>query len=104
MICEFKKHTLDESIDRQTLSRYRDRDKLKYQSLGLLRDCLSTDKNLPILVVYYPTRSHIRQIKIEKIIGRYDDLHVSDTARLPLPKSSDAKSCERFVESLLGMA
>ena len=103
LICEFKKHTLSDSISFQTLSKYRDRDKLKYQSIGLLRDYLSIGKSIPIVVVYYPTQMHITEIKIEKIVGTYDNLRVSDTAMLPLPKTSNIKSCEKFVELLLNM-
>lgn len=103
LICEFKKHTLGESINLQTLSKYRERDKLKYQSIGLLRDFLSIGKSIPIIVVYYPTQTHITEIKIERINGPYDNLRVSNTATLPLPKTSNIKSCEKFAESLLSM-
>ncbi|MDZ7362714.1 MAG: hypothetical protein ONB46_18600 [candidate division KSB1 bacterium] len=103
-ILEFKKHNLDTPIENQTLQNYRDRDKLKYQSLGLLHDRLQAAATLPILLVYYPTQSHIKNVKIERLAGPYDALHVVDAHVSELPRRSAADSFCRFSEEVVKVA
>jgi len=100
-ILEFKKHNLDTPIEKQTLLNYRDRDKLKYQSLGLLRDRLQAAATLPILMVYYPTQPHIKNVKIERLAGPYDALQVVDVHLSALPRRSAPDSFPRFSEDVL---
>ncbi len=103
-ILEFKKHNLDTPIEKQTLLNYRDRDKLKYQSLGLLRDRLQAAATLPILMVYYPTQSHIKNVKIERLAGPYDALQVVVAHLCELPRRSAPDSFHRFSEAVLKLA
>jgi hypothetical protein len=100
-ILEFKKHNLDAPIEKQSLLNYRDRDKLKYQSLGLLRDRLQTAANLPILMVYYPTQLHIKNVKIERLAGPFDALQVVEAHLSELPRRSAPDSFHRFAEDVL---
>lgn len=102
-IIEFKKHTKSDSIRLQTLSNYRDRDRLKYQSLGLFRDRLSVKNKIPIIMIFYPTMPHIKEIKIEKIEGPFDDLQVSNSLYLNLPIVSDKSSHKNLIDTLLNM-
>jgi hypothetical protein len=103
-ILEFKKHNLDTPIEKQTLLNYRDRDKLKYQSLGLLRDRLQTAATLPILMVYYPTQAHIKKVKIERLAGPFDALQVVEARISELPRRSAPDSFHRFSEEVLKLA
>jgi len=102
-ILEYKKHTLSGPIESQTLLNYRDRDKLKYQSLGLLRDRFSENNVLPILMIYYPTQQYITNVKIEKLAGRYDQLTVSAQRILPLPNLASSASCQKFTNTIVDM-
>lgn len=101
-IIEYKKHNLNTAIEQQTLMNYRDRDRQKYQSLGLLRDRLqSDDTSLPILMVYYPTNPNIEQIKVERIDGDYDNLSVIKSEVWEIPKAGEKRSQRRYIESLI---
>jgi len=95
-ILEFKKHNKSSPITQQQLSNYRNRDKLKYESLGLLRDHFSSDVSLPIFIIYYSTRIEEPNIKIEKVGGSYNNLTTVSSSIFPIPSIGDTHSLERF--------
>lgn len=100
-IIEYKKHNLDTPIEKQTLMNYRDRDRQKYQSLALLRDRFNTsDNHVPIIIIYYPTDSNIKYIKVEKVEGIYNDLQVSHSEIWDIPIRGDEKSHYIFTQKL----
>ena len=104
-IIEFKKHTLKTPIADQKLSNYYPRpDGRKYNRLAIFRDYLSGNAPpLPMIVVYFPTRTSINQVKLERVEGVPWRLHAGNSTLLPVPKASDAQSCRDFVASLLRM-
>lgn len=72
-IIELKKHTLDTSILDQRLSNYYPKpDGRKYDRLALLRDRLN--KDIPIIILYYPTKDRHSLIKLELIKGNPSEL------------------------------
>lgn len=101
-ILEYKKHNLDSPIEHQTLLNYRNKDCLKYQSLGLLRDRFKNSENpLPIIMIYYPTNHKIKNIKIEKINGMYNDLKVTHSEIWDIPIGANERSQTIFTQKLL---
>ena len=108
-IIEFKKHTPSArfSFPDQKLSNYYRRgnrwsqDGRKYNRLAMLRDYLSGNSPLPIIVVYFPTPTDIKQVKLEHVEGADEELIATKSEFVPLPKTSDAGSCKDFVASLL---
>ena len=108
-IIEFKKHTLKTPIAGQKLSNYYRRgnrwskDGRKYNRLAMLRDYLSGNAPpLPIVVVYFPTKKCINQVKLERVEGADRELIATKSKFVRLPKASDPQSCGDFVASLLG--
>ena len=108
-IIEFKKHTLKTPIADQKLSNYYRRgnnwspDGRKYNRLAMLRDYLSGNAPLPMIVVYFPTLTSINQVKLERVEGVPWRLRAGNSTLVPVPKASDAQSCRDFVASLLRM-
>jgi len=102
-VLEFKKHTLASPIDGQTVLRYRDRDRLKYESIGFLRDHFAGSKQLPVLMVYYPTNPSHRVVKLERLVGPANALKPSISEVLPLPMLNDRHSLRRFSDALIRM-
>ena len=110
-IIEFKKHTPSSSkpFADQKLSNYYKRgdnwspDGRKYNRLAMLRDYLSGNAPLPIIVVYFPTPTSINQVQLERVEGADRSLRTAESEFVPLPKASDAQSCRDFVASLLKM-
>ena len=104
-IIEFKKHNLNTPISNQTLSNYYPRpDRRKYDRLALFRNYFDNSAStLPIVVVYYPTKPFIDQVKLECIEGIAGNLEATHPALIPLPNASNGNSCREFVASLLGM-
>lgn len=98
-ILEFKKHTARSRrpFEEQTLANYAEKDRLKYESLGLLRDKLRTE----LYIVYYPIPSDINYIWVERIQGGYDSLHTAARYRLQLPDIHDTGSLNLFAESFM---
>ena len=77
-IIELKKHTLDTSISNQQLSNYYPKpDGRKYDRLALLRNRLGD--NIPIIIIYYPTKNIHNLIKLELISGNPKDLSANST-------------------------
>lgn len=75
-IMEYKKHTMNTPLEDQTLMNYRNRDRRKYESLGLLRDRLTQiDNRVKIFMIFYSTDSNIKSIKVEELDGPYNDLN-----------------------------
>lgn len=99
-ILEYKKHTLDDPIENQTLRRYYPNpDARKYDRIVMLRDYI--DKILPIIVVYYPTKSHIKSLKLELIDGSRGSLKTVKTKILPLPTKDSVNSHKTIFEGIL---
>jgi hypothetical protein len=90
-LLEFKKHTLNSGIGTQRLSNYYPTpDGRKYNRLALLRDYLG--KDVPIIIVYYPTTHTLNEYKIEVISGEMGRLATEKTDVAKLPKNIDEYS------------
>lgn len=100
-LIEFKKHNLDSDIKDENIEKYIKTDKLKYQSLGLLRDCF--DNRPPVIVIQYPTKPGKNKIKIDKLDGPFDELESVQNKVIDIPKSSDVDTCKDLVENILEM-
>lgn len=98
-ILEFKKHTAKsrKPFEEQTLANYIETDRLKYESLGLLRDKFHTD----LYIVYYPISSEIDYIWIEKAEGSYNSLRSDARYRLQLPDIQDEGSMNLFADNFM---
>lgn len=89
-ILEFKKHTLDSKIEDQKLSNYYPYpDGRKYDRLALLRNHLSEgQKNIPIIIIYYPTKPIFAIGKMEIIIGEPQKMITLESSIFDLPKTN----------------
>ena len=97
-ILEFKKHTLDAKIEEHMFVRYYPKpDGRKYDRLALLRD--SMNNSIPIIIIYYPTKSCHSYIIVERIDGPFRRLYSSNMIKLDLPVSFDKK--EKLIETIL---
>lgn len=99
-ILEFKKHNLTTPINEQRLSNYYPRpDGRKYDRLALFRDFI--DPNLPLIVIYYPTKPHFQSIKLEKISGPSGNLYSSNEMIIDIPTNNTSK--ENLINSILSL-
>lgn len=102
-IIEYKKHNKNTPIQDQTITNYRNRDRKKYESLGLLRDRLSGSDPVKIFMVFYSTNPNINQIKIEEIEGTYNNLLPVKSWYLPLPIKNDQNSLNNYCQSIINL-
>lgn len=88
-ILEFKKHTLDTSISDQKLSNYYPKpDGRKYNRLAILKEYLSKKNgDIPIFIVYYPTKASFREGRLELLKGEAGNLFTRAASNFPLPGS-----------------
>ncbi|WP_145039028.1 hypothetical protein [Paenibacillus sp. Y412MC10] len=101
-VLEYKKHTLDNAIQRQTLSNYYPTpDARKYDRIAMLRDHI--DPELPIIIVYYPTKSHISSLKLELIDGSRGSLKSVKTNIVPLPTKDSIQTYQTVLNAILTM-
>lgn len=99
-ILEYKKHTKSGKIPDQKLSNYYPRpDKRKYDRLVSLRNYLNAD--LPIVVIYYPTKRHLKKVKIEIIEGTHGNLQTVRSGIYDLPSKDDTVSHKFFLKQLI---
>ncbi|WP_340372810.1 hypothetical protein [Peribacillus sp. FSL E2-0218] len=100
-IIEFKKHTLWDKIEDHKFEKYYKEttvDRRKYNRLAILRDAIG--KDIPLLVVYYPTREEFNYIIIEEALGTVNDLYAGRSWALDLPvdKKSQSNLIEKIIE------
>lgn len=103
-IIEFKKHTLDTPLGNQTLAQYYPNpDRRKYDRIAHLSAALSgtIGHNIPIVVVFYPTRDNETEIRLELIGGNVGSLNVAAKRSLPLPKVTIPDTCAAFTKAIL---
>ena len=100
-LLEFKKHTLETPMSAQGLSNYYPRpDGRKYDRLAILRDFLAPE--LPLVVVYYPTRTIHRTVVLERIEGSAGHLRGGARQEVPLPRNpGDCGAVQAALRSLL---
>lgn len=98
-IIEFKKHTANSRIpfEKQKITNYLERDKLKYESLALLRDRFQTD----LFVLYYPIPRNIDYMIIEKLDGAAKELYASERYELKLPNFRRNDQIREFADSFI---
>ena len=98
-IIEIKKHTHSSKIafHDQNISNYIDRDRLKYQSLGLLQSKFHTR----LFVLYYSVEPENDYILLEELTGEYYALRQKRIQRLPLPQTGNKDSLHQFAELFL---
>ncbi|MDV2686488.1 hypothetical protein RYX56_19135 [Alkalihalophilus lindianensis] len=98
-ILEFKKHTKLEAIESHKFEKYyknNGSDKRKYNRLAILRDALG---DIPLLVIYYPTREEHNYILIDEVLGEVGDLSANREWSLDLPV--DEKSQRDLIEKII---
>lgn len=101
-ILEYKKHTLDTPIENQALKNYYPSpDRRKYDRIAILRDYI--DESLPIVVVYYPTKTHIKSVKLELLQGVKGQLSTKKTKLVTLPTKGSKASYIEVYENILNM-
>ena len=100
-IVEIKKHTKSSQIAfrDQNIANYIDRDRLKYQSLGLLQARFSTK----LFVLYYSVEPEHDYIILEELTGEYCTLRQQSIHRIPLPQKDNIASLEQFAAFFLGI-
>ncbi len=100
-IIEVKKHNQWSQkraphIQDETIALYRDIDRLKYQSLGLLKDFLSC----PLYMLYYTTitreETAPNALKFEQLVGPHDCLKAVYPKLMPLPQAQNDQSLSDF--------
>lgn len=98
-IVEIKKHTKSSHIAfcDQNIANYIDRDRLKYQSLGLLQAKFGTR----LFVLYYSVEPEHDYVILEELAGQYHTLRQQSIHRIPLPQKDHTASLEQFAASFL---
>ena len=101
-ILEFKKHTLDTSISVQQLSNYYPRpDARKYNRLAILKDYLHQFMpQIPLCVLYYPTRERFKEGKLELLHGPVGKLSTRTTSQFPLPSGKSHDEYHTVIHNL----
>ena len=104
-ILEYKKHTLDLPIEKQTLGNYYPKpDARKYDRLAVLKDFLGGGIEIPLINIYYPTLPNITQGKIEIICGKFQNFKIVDSILFDLPTNNNIEQqlpiCELLVSIL----
>jgi hypothetical protein len=105
VIIEYKKHTNKDPVpwEKQTLKEYRQRDPRKYQSLGILRDRLGSEKMPQILLIFYPTDPSIREIIVERLGGPFVNMETKERTILPIPRANSLNSQKAFARAIVEM-
>ena len=105
-IIEFKKCTQNGSSIRmkdQSFLNYQ-ADKIKYKRLGILREHFENmyKKSVPIITVFYPTKSRNESIiKLERIDGNYKTLTSGESILIDIPNKYDSDTLNKFKETLI---
>lgn len=102
-VIEYKKHNKNSPIQDQSIMNYLKKDKKKYQSLGLLRDRLSSNHPIKIFVIFYSTNPKVTQIKIEEVAGTYNNLKPINSWEFPLPVQNNPTSIDNYCESFINL-
>ncbi|MDO3664501.1 hypothetical protein [Acinetobacter higginsii] len=101
-IIELKKHTLNTAISEQQLSNYYPgADSRKYDRLALLRNHLGV--NVPIIVLYYPTKEFHKEIKLEKIDGNPRELETVQSILINFQGLTQEMIGEAIIHQIVGM-
>lgn len=69
-LLEFKKHNLDTPLADEGIHKYMAKDRRKWERLGLLRDRIEA----PLFCIYYSTDPRVETIKVERLVGPYNNL------------------------------
>lgn len=69
-LLEFKKHNLDTPLAEEGIQKYMAKDRRKWERLGLLRDRIEA----PLFCIYYSTDPRVETIKVERLVGPYNNL------------------------------
>jgi len=69
-LLEFKKHNLDTPLAEEGIQKYMAKDRRKWERLGLLRDRIDA----PLFCIYYSTDPRVETIKVERLVGPYNNL------------------------------
>ncbi|MEO6820255.1 MAG: hypothetical protein ABI266_01350 [Ginsengibacter sp.] len=101
-ILEFKKHTLNSSIESQQLANYYpDPDGRKYNRLAILKEYLKPyNANIPLLNIYYPTRSHFKEGRLELLKGSADNLSTKAASNFALPDIHSIDGFNSIIEKV----
>lgn len=98
-LLEFKKHTSASKIpfEKQGISNYSKKDKLKYKSLALLRDRFYAS----LYVIYYPIPPDIPYMILERVEGSPNNLWPKWKTRIKLPNIRSDAEMEEFSVNFL---
>lgn len=85
-LLEFKKHNEPTPLEQENIQQYMNKDRRKWQRLGLLRDRLRA----PLFCVYYSTNPHVDWIKVEFLDGPFNGLQDGGSRMVPIARMSHA--------------
>ncbi|SFT74905.1 hypothetical protein SAMN05216474_2139 [Lishizhenia tianjinensis] len=101
-IIEFKKHNLSSDISYQKISNYYPKpDGRKYDRLEVLRDYLSKEENIPLIIIYYPTNTKEKYGVIEVIHGCTGALKKMGSRKFDLPSIDSINQIKQTIEVVL---
>lgn len=85
-LLEFKKHNLNTPLAQENIRQYMTKDRRKWQRLGLLRDRL----DVPLSCIYYSTDPRETHVKIERLVGAFNNLQSGSAVMLQIAGMSHA--------------
>ncbi len=102
-ILEFKKHNLDTNMENENIHNYYpSRDKRKYDRLAIMQNYISQmGFNVPLLVLYYPTKTMHAEWKLEQIEYQNDNFTVTGSELFPLPIINNEENYRTVVHTIL---
>lgn len=102
-LLEYKKHNLKSPISNQQLANYYPRpDGKKYNRLAILRDYLAkSGATIPLLVVYFPTRSAFTEGRLEVLKGTFENLETEMAFNFRLPVMGSLTDYKTLINMLL---
>ncbi len=104
-ILEYKKHNLDTPLQDQRLSNYYPSpDGRKYNRMAILARQLAGSEDVPVVVVYYSTKEHITQVKLELIEGLPRFLRSSQSANFDFAAAPTDATRAEFLDAVLALA
>lgn len=102
-ILEFKKHNLDTNMENENIHNYYpSRDKRKYDRLAIMQNYISQmGFNVPLLVLYYPTKTMHTKWKLEQIEYQNDNFTVTGSELFPLPVIDNEENYRTVLHTIL---
>ena len=102
-ILEFKKHNLDTNMENENIHNYYpSRDKRKYDRLAIMQNYFADiGFDIPLLILYYPTKTKHTQWKLEQIQYQNDNFTIVGNELFPLPRINNEDDYKNIVNTIL---